>query len=382
MNAKAGLTDDNISLYGPRGGKYTIQEWLKKHGHGISTNRSNCTEHEGHVQLVVDLPPEEENKPREVRPKTSMTQPNVVLQPILAYVHYALQSGTADAIKKAVLGLFTVNNIKEAKDILFQHADNSITGAVKSRQDGVTRTQSEADAQDIINAMIKLDRASSMPIFAVPSLQLGIIPRSHPEELNNITLVDKLHQLDEKWTRCQELMDRALCENMALTERVTILEQHRAPAYSTVLSGTAHACTSIEQNSTVRNVEYPLPRPQRIQDYRAAHRPEATPASGHRSNTVTTGSQLRVPGTQQANSVMKGSQLRVPDAKHIRSVDNTDNTSIRSGASGTSGFQYQRQYQKKLQRQNKPKIITGTNKPQGSASSTCKGAPEPDRHLC
>ena len=258
MKAKAGLTEDN------RGGKYTIQEWLKKHSQGISTDRNNCTEHEGHVQLVVDFPPEEENKLREVRPKTSMTQTNVVLQPILAYVHYALQSDTADTIKKAVLGLFTVNDIKEAKDILVQHADNSITGAVKSRQDGVTRTQSEADAQDIINAMIKLDRAPSMPIFAVPSLQLGIIPRSHPEELNNITLVDKLHQLDEKWTRCQELMDRAPCENMTLTERVTILEQHRAPAYSTVLSGTAHACTSIEQNSAVRNVEYPLPRPQRI----------------------------------------------------------------------------------------------------------------------
>jgi len=53
---------------------------------------------------------------------------------------------------------------------------------------------------------------------------------------------------------------------------------------------------------------------------------------------------------------------KIPDhnLKHSASIDNIDNISMKSNTSGISGYQYQRQYRKKLQRP-KPKIVTGKN---------------------
>ncbi len=59
-----------------------------------------------------------------------------------------------------------------------------------------------------------------------------------------------------------------------------------------------------------------------------------------------------------------------------------DSISVRSFASGVSGYQYQRQYARKLRRP-RTNIVTGKHTSQDTDTDTAgfRGAPEPDRHL-
>ena len=72
------------------------------------------------------------------------------------------------------------------------------------------------------------------------------------------------------------------------------------------------------------------------------------------------------------------STLSIPQFSAIKggSIDNIDTISMKIGASDYSGYQFQRQYIKKLQRpKNKSGVVTGTNVTEGSRSAGFQGAP-------
>ena len=49
---------------------------------------------------------------------------------------------------------------------------------------------------------------------------LSYIPRSHPEELNNITILDRLNQLEAKVSAMQESMDSVFEENFDIRDKL------------------------------------------------------------------------------------------------------------------------------------------------------------------
>ena len=67
---------------------------------------------------------------------------------------------------------------------MFDKMDNDVISAIKDRCDEDTRFKVDADVKDILAVMARLDKATHTPIFAVPSCQINNIPRSHPEELS------------------------------------------------------------------------------------------------------------------------------------------------------------------------------------------------------
>ena len=140
----------------------------------------------------------------------------VLIQPILSYILFSMQSAPADTIKQAVMGHFTEIQISEAKDMLWTFCGTQIIGDKKSRKDSNFRSVKEAHVVDIINALYKLDNANKLPLIVINALSLATIPRSHPEELNNISLCDSLNQLEARMTKMQEQVDRNIVENMVI----------------------------------------------------------------------------------------------------------------------------------------------------------------------
>ena len=59
-----------------------------------------------------------------------------------------------------------------------------------------------------------------MPRFVIDYTSLAAIPRSHPEELNDITLWDRLNKLEKKLTSLQITVDSNMAENYVLWEKV------------------------------------------------------------------------------------------------------------------------------------------------------------------
>ena len=118
------------------------------------------------------------------------------MQPILSYILFSMQSAAADNIKLAVMGHFSDNTICEAKDMLWSFCGSKLIGDKKSRKDSTARSEKDAHVSDIITTLVKLDKSKKLPCVVIDALSLGTIPRSHPEELNNISLCDRLNQLE------------------------------------------------------------------------------------------------------------------------------------------------------------------------------------------
>ena len=88
---------------------------------------------------------------------------------------------------------------------------------------------------DIISSWMKLGRGNNTSVVAICAENLGIIPRSHPEELNAITLVDRLNQLEQRMTNMQTNMDRMMAHNMNLNDQVKDLSSYASCVKSPVM---------------------------------------------------------------------------------------------------------------------------------------------------
>ena len=58
-----------------------------------------------------------------------------------------------------------------------------------------------------------------LPVVLIDSRDLGVIPSSHPEELNNISLVDRLNRLEARLSGVQEVLDKTVAENLYLRDK-------------------------------------------------------------------------------------------------------------------------------------------------------------------
>ena len=339
MKARDQHNEESIYVFGPRGGRYSLQEWIRKYGidrpdKDTMSDMSMCD-----IPLMVNLPDINNASEGDVRPTVRPTD-DIIMQPLLAYIHYALQSGTAENIKRVVTGHFTGETIMEAKEVLFDRCDNTVIGNIKLRREGDTRSRAEINFSDIMTAMVKLDKSDTMPIFVVPSYQLHAIPRSCPEEVNFISIIDRLSQLESKWKECQEQVINTLCQNNDMKERIDKLERSSRPTYSSVTSGTSvQPMTSRGQGpqqsrgvSTRRSDQHITA--QHLNDNNRKDPPNNRSALSKNGDNFNTGQTISVPELSVRNAV---------------SMDNIDAISERSDASAVSGYQYQRHYVKKLQ---------------------------------
>jgi hypothetical protein len=291
---------------------------------------------------------------------------SVIIEPVLTYISFALQSGTVENIKKAVLGHFTDEQVLDAKNVLWEKGNNEIIGRKQRRMAGHKRTQREADCSDIIIALNKLDEAGVMPIFVIDYLSLGVIPRSHPEELNNISLIDRLNRLEMRITQVQSIADNTAAENLNLKDRLTIIE-NRTPKYSEIAAG------SVKQSTN------------------------AIPPTNHSITTTMRDSQYVHPANQSSNAGRGRGRGRGrgfgagQGFGQKRDVSNDSRTTNRSESahsqmsragsvvsSESQGFEVPKYWLKKENKKKKHTIIMGRGSGQ---SGGLKGAPEPSRDL-
>ena len=89
------------------------------------------------------------------------------------------------------------------------------------RRGSNVRSEQDANLQDIIAALMKLDKVDKLPCVVIDAGSLGIISRSHPEELNNISLLDRLKRLEARVTSLQQGVETSLRLHADDVERPT-----------------------------------------------------------------------------------------------------------------------------------------------------------------
>ena len=96
----------------------------------------------------------DDNRQLATTPNEADNIPEVsIVNPLLAYMLFALQSGTAENVRQAVIAHFPLNAVLDAKTALWDACDNVILGDKLKRKDSQTRTELEAHVQDILIAI-------------------------------------------------------------------------------------------------------------------------------------------------------------------------------------------------------------------------------------
>ena len=178
-----------------------------------------------------------------------LTGPNisvekVLIEPVIACIVFSMQSGTFDNIKNATLGAFTEAEISSAKDDLWTHCESRIIGEKKRRKETSSHTIKVANIINIMQAISQLDKSDSLPNVAINARSLQFIPWSHPEELNNISLLDRLNRLEARMTNMQTQLDGVTAQNMFLRDKVSS---------NAVVSGATSTAPAIPMNASTGN---------------------------------------------------------------------------------------------------------------------------------
>ena len=137
---------------------------------------------------------------------------NMVVDPVLSYIVFGQQAGTPENVIKAALGHLTQEQICQAKDALWAKADSSIVRDHQRHRVSSKRLAKEPQVliSDVVGALGKLDAANKMPVVLIDAMSLGLIPRSHPEELRDISVVDRLNRLEQRAENMQGLLDNTV----------------------------------------------------------------------------------------------------------------------------------------------------------------------------
>lgn len=316
-------------------------------------------------------------RPQHGNPSGNAPKTQIIVQPLLTYIVFALQSGTAEKVKNAALGYFSNQDIQNAKDSLWDNSDTSIIGDKQRRKDSSVRTEKEANTQDIINAIVKLEERAQMPCFVIDAYSLHVIPRSHPEELCDISLADRLNRLEQRINSLQEAMDSVICENISLREGT---DKNIHPSYSAVVNQ----------------------RPQLAKPPTVSHSVENTSGNQHDMNAVRQHSAAQI-SIQNENWSGRGSRAfrgrrglthssglprqLTERSRSFASLDHANSVqglsasqlSLNVGSEGgtSSSFMLPRHSRRKQQRQTKRQVVTGRGQP----NTRLRGAPEPVRDL-
>ena len=126
---------------------------------------------------------------------------DVVISELLTYAWHHFKRCSFDVLKKVLLCFYHFNEILEAKMILWR-IYHDILPPVVSRQDSSSRTAREAEVIDIITAIRKLDSDELDSPKFVPQ-NLSRMPTCGPEELDLMSIVDRLSELERKYSNIE-----------------------------------------------------------------------------------------------------------------------------------------------------------------------------------
>ena len=294
-------------------------------------------------------------------------QEKLLLQPLLAYILFSMQAGTVEKIKCVILRQFTEKQVLEAKDALWDHCGSDVIGEKRRRNTTTSRSDAEANLVDIINALIKLDKMDKLPCVVIDAMSLGIIPHSHPEELNDITLCDRLNRMEERMKGMQSCMDNVLAQNLELKERVSSITSYATVASlrgATCKSSLLPSCSSVPENLELQSEK----ENQQLQHLGAYPKKPSTDniLMQHCEKSYGHGSTSR----------------KHPQDPPTHNKDELDclNSEAEKCDEYEIGFQKPKYMLKNERRSEarKRRVIVGSGP---AASGSVQGAPEPERHL-
>ncbi len=257
----------------------------------------------------------------------------VVLNAVLTYISNGLDNSPVEYISRCVHDFYTLEELTDAKDILWYVGDKDVIPKFTRRRDTSNRSVIDATISDIIEAIQALDAADIMPHFAVDRICLQRLPRVSPAEISSISVCERLAKLEQRMSTNEDSISVNVGKVIRLEESFS----------RTTYAGIAGRSPTENQTIVPERLVVNMPPPRTV------------PRQETRSYR----------GPSRRNEV--------PTMTSAVSMQSLVSNSSRPSAY-RDGFEYPAAHRRKSRRQ---KPVTGTSTVQG----TLRGAPEPSRDI-
>ena len=121
----------------------------------------------------------------------------VVVNEVLFYVSNYCKGGSAapENIKRAVTGFYEDSEIWVAKKVLWQFVDTGVLKKFEKRKDTQARSAKDANAGDIIQAFLDMDKVNyEKAVFVAANIRR--VPKHHPEQHHDLSVLRRLESLE------------------------------------------------------------------------------------------------------------------------------------------------------------------------------------------
>ena len=119
----------------------------------------------------------------------------MIINAVLCYAVHSLNSSAPDNCKRILINYYDIEEIIDAKKALWAAVSSDDIGKYEERRSSSNRPAKVENVNDIFKALKHLDKLNKTPVFVVKDLDR--IPSNHPEELNNLMLIQRLANLEK-----------------------------------------------------------------------------------------------------------------------------------------------------------------------------------------
>ncbi len=127
--------------------------------------------------------------------QSGINSETVIVNELLCYITQYRHSTTNSGLKAVCIRYFSDEDIAIAKGIIWSLADAHLS-TFKPRNDSKLRSAAEADLNDLLDALVKIDGKVKLPTFA--AVHIDKMPRFNPEDVDLFSLNERLNQLERK----------------------------------------------------------------------------------------------------------------------------------------------------------------------------------------
>ena len=142
----------------------------------------------------------------------------IIVNELLSYLSFYMNNSAIDNIKKIAINFYDSDDIINSKKVLWENRTN-ILGPYTDRKKSDKRTVSEANINDIFEALTKLDTAQELPKFVAQNLDK--LPERHPEELNVLTLINRVATIEKTMKNHNDVLSQHAIELMELKQDIS-----------------------------------------------------------------------------------------------------------------------------------------------------------------
>ena len=128
---------------------------------------------------------------------------DIFVNELLTYISFYMNNSNINNIKKIASNFYTADEVIESIKMLWNISGNDLKKYTERRNTD-QRSCTEANLNDIMDALLQLDAKSKLPFFVARNVER--VPDRQPEEINLLSIINRMNKLENMMNDCTDIL--------------------------------------------------------------------------------------------------------------------------------------------------------------------------------